>query len=127
MGTENKLLNLIIRTLDKKKAENVTLLNVKAFTQITDCFIIVTATSKRHAKALLRHLLNHTKEQLNIKPYGVEGEEDGEWILVDFLSTVVHIMQKETREFYNLESLWHMTKNSRDGDSAEKRNTGLTG
>jgi ribosome-associated protein len=81
---------------------------------VTDFFLIFTASSKRHAKALSRHVVEHVLEKANIKPYGVEGEEEADWILIDFLSIVVHIMTQETREFYDLESLWRITKDSRD-------------
>jgi ribosome-associated protein len=110
---EKKLLNLILKVLDEKKAENITTLNVKKLTSVTDFFVICTAPSKRHAKALLRYLLEEVRQKLDLKPYGVEGDEEAEWILLDFLSVVIHIMQPDTREFYNLESLWRMTQSLR--------------
>jgi ribosome-associated protein len=119
--SEEKLLDLIINVLDSKKAEDIKTLSVKKLTDVTDFFVICTTPSKRHAKALLRYVLEEARHQLDIKPYGVEGEEDGEWILIDFLSIVVHIMSKDAREFYDLDSLWHMTKNLRDEENAKEK------
>jgi ribosome-associated protein len=110
---EKKLLDLVVDVLNEKKAEDIKTLSVKKLTDVTDFFVLCTASSKRHAKALLRYVLEATHNQLNIKPYGVEGEEDAEWILIDFLSIVVHVMTPSAREFYDLESLWHMTKSLR--------------
>lgn len=110
---ETTLTDLILKILDEKKAQEVTTLDVKKLTDVTDYFVICTTPSKRHAKALLRYLLDEIRHTLNIKPYGIEGEAEGEWILLDFLEVVIHIMQKDARKFYNLESLWHMTQNLR--------------
>ena len=110
---EEILLSLIEKTLSEKKAENIKTLDVKKLTDVTDFFVIGTSTSTRHAKALSRYILEAAQKKFDLKPYGIEGDEEGEWILIDFLSIVVHIMLPETREFYNLESLWRATKSLR--------------
>jgi len=110
---EQKLLDLITKTLDEKKAEDIKTLDVKKLTDVTDFFVICTSPSARHTKALLRYVVEEVRNELDLKPYGMEGEEEGEWILIDFLSVVVHIMLPDTRVFYDLESLWRATKTLR--------------
>ena len=94
--------------------EEIKPINVQKLTDITDYMIICTATSDRHAKALAEKLTRATRE-VGQKPIGTEGEQDGHWILIDFVDVVVHIMQAETREFYSLEKLWTITESSREG------------
>jgi len=109
---EKTLLELIKKTLLDKKAFDLTVLDVKKLTTVTDYFVICSATSSRHAKALSDHLQKEIKEQ-GVKPYGVEGGTSSKWILLDYLDIVVHIMLENTREFYDLESLWNTTQKSR--------------
>ena len=73
-----------------------------------DWFIIATASSSRNAKALSNKIIETVKEN-KLSVVGVEGQEDSEWVLVDCGDVIVNIMQQETREFYDLESLWGET------------------
>ena len=91
--------------LEDLKAQNILVLDIREISDFADWFIIATASSSRNAKAISNKLLDA------VKPFkhhlmGIEGQEDSEWILVDVGSVVVNIMQQETREFYDLESLW---------------------
>ena len=91
--------------LDDLKAHNILVLDIRDISSFADWFIIATASSSRNAKAISSKLidsLKHHKHDL----VGVEGQDDAEWILVDCGDVVVNIMQQETREFYDLESLW---------------------
>ncbi|MDF3055609.1 MAG: iojap-like protein [Gammaproteobacteria bacterium] len=99
------LLKFILSTLDDMKAKDVTTLNVTAMTSMTDYMIICSGTSRRHTKSVAEHLVVEGKK-LGLQPLGVEGEDEADWILVDFGAAVVHIMLPETREFYSLEKLW---------------------
>ena len=103
---------LAVNTLDENKAINISNIDVTALTDVTDYLIICTATSTRHAKSLADKLLRTMKNQ-GIKPLGIEGEQQSEWILVDLQDVVVHIMLAEIREFYDLEKLWTMTEEMR--------------
>ncbi|WP_423064186.1 ribosome silencing factor [Candidiatus Paracoxiella cheracis] len=111
MNTE-KLAKLIIDTLEDHKALQITELDVTELTDIVDRMIICSATSKRHANALADNLIMKSKEA-GIKPLGVEGEEESEWILIDLHDIIVHIMLPEIRDFYSLEKLWSMTEEAR--------------
>jgi ribosome-associated protein len=101
-----KVIENIINCLDKHKANTITSLNVKESCQFTDYMIICTGTSKRHVQALAEHLCEEQKQLGSLSPL-IEGKEIGEWIIVDFIDVVVHIMQEDARALYALEKLWH--------------------
>ena len=91
--------------LEDLKAQNILVLDIREISDFADWFIIATASSSRNAKAISNRLIESIKQQ-NQYLVGVEGQDDSEWILVDCGDVVVNIMQQETREFYDLESLW---------------------
>ena len=104
MGLE-KLVKATIAALDDIKARNIVVLDVKRMTPLFDRVIIASADSSRQSKALARHVQEKIKA-LGAGIHGVEGEQAGEWILVDLGPVVVHIMQPTIRKYYNLEELW---------------------
>ncbi len=91
--------------LEDAKGEDARLLDVRKLTDVTDYMIVVTGTSERHVKSLAAHVLEGMRE-VGWKHVGMEGEQDNDWVLVDFVDLVVHIMRTRTRERYDLESLW---------------------
>jgi len=107
-----ELTQLVIQTLEDNKARDITELDVTPLTNMIDAMVICSATSGRHAKALADKVLEATRK-IDLKPLSVEGEDEGEWVLIDLHDIVVHIMQPETREFYNLEKLWTATETAR--------------
>ena len=99
------LKKICIEALNELKAQNILILDVRDISGFADWLIIATASSSRNAKAIANKLIESIKvNQQNL--VGIEGEDDSEWILVDCGDVVVNIMQKDTREFYDLESLW---------------------
>ena len=90
---------------DDMKAQDIATINVTGKSSITDFMIVCTGTSKRHVTSIAEHLTNESKS-LGITPMGVNGDNQGEWVIVDMGSTIVHVMQEEQRELYNLEKLW---------------------
>ncbi len=101
----DKLLKIVQDTLDERKGNDITTLDVKDKTSVTDYMVIVTGNSSRHVKSLCDYVVENTKKQ-GFKPLGVEGESGAEWVLLDLGDVVVHIMTQEMRDFYQLEKLW---------------------
>lgn len=106
---------LVEDALDDLKAKDVTVLDVKDLSDVTDTLIIATGTSTRHVKSLATNVVQDTKDS-GFPAFGVEGLDQGEWCLVDYGDLVVHIMQEQTRDFYELEKLWSLEPASRKAD-----------
>lgn len=104
-----KLERAIVSALEDIKARDIEIFDVRHLTSMFDQVILATAESTRQTKALANYLRETVKE-LGSKVYGVEGEDSGEWVLIDLGDTVVHIMQPAVRENYNLEELWDHPK-----------------
>ena len=112
MKTE-QLRELVRGALDELKAVDVADLDVRDLTSVTDYMLIVSGTSDRHVRALADAVTRACKKA-GVAPLGVEGEQGGEWVLVDLGDVVVHVMQPRVREFYALEKLWTVAEESRD-------------
>ena len=100
-----QLKELVIEALDDLKAVNTVTMDVSGLTDVMDYLVIASGTSNRHVKSLADNVCMEAKKQ-GMRPLGVEGEDAGEWVLVDFGDVVVHVMLPATRDFYDLERLW---------------------
>ena len=105
MDKPRELAMEIARILDNKGGMNIQILQVDHLTSITDYFVIASATSNTHTKALADDVEYEIKQRLDIAPEHIEGRATG-WILLDYGTVIVHIFQHEDREYYNLERLW---------------------
>jgi ribosome-associated protein len=94
----------IVKVLDKKKAEDIKVIQISELTIIADYFVIASGTSSTHIKALVEDV-DFEISKLGVNPARTEGRATG-WILMDYGSVIVHVFQKESREYYNLERLW---------------------
>ena len=103
--TLDEKLELIIKTLDSKKAEDIQAIKISDLTIITDYFIIANGTSTTQTRALADEVEFKMKQQ-GAEPLRIEGERNASWIIIDYGDVVVHVFYKETREHYNLERLW---------------------
>jgi ribosome-associated protein len=103
----NKLQKIAVTALEDIKAHDIRVLDVRKLTSFYDSMIIASAESNRQAKALAHHVRDKLKEA-GASIVGVEGEESGEWVLVDCGDIVVHVMQPAVRAHYNLEELWEI-------------------
>lgn len=104
---------VVINALEDMKGRDISCLEVSGITTIADYMIVVTGTSTRHVKSLSEEVVKQIKESGGAV-IGVEGQGQGEWVLVDLGDVIVHVMQEETRMLYDLESLWGMTPSSTD-------------
>jgi len=102
----------IITALENLKGQNIVTLDVHELSDVMDTLIIASGTSNRHSRSLAENLVEETKKA-GFRALGVEGLDSGDWVLVDFGDTVVHVMQQETRDYYELEKLWSMKPASR--------------
>lgn len=103
---ENQVIHHIFRTtLEDAKAIDVVWLDVHNLTAVTDHMVICTGRSNRHVKSIADRILEAAKLHQH-KAIGVQGYQHGEWVLVDLVEAIIHIMLPDKREFYDLESLW---------------------
>ncbi|MDA1074103.1 MAG: ribosome silencing factor [Proteobacteria bacterium] len=100
-----KLCDSLVAALEEVKGRDIVAFDVRNLTDITDYMIIASGTSGRHVKALADQVIEAGKALKN-PPLGVEGRETNEWVLIDLTDVVVHVMQSEARNFYDLERLW---------------------
>lgn len=107
-GSELSLENLeglVINALEDLKAKEIVSIDTAGVSSVMSRVIIASGSSNRHTKAVANSVIMSSKEA-GLQPLGVEGQANGEWVLVDLGDVVVHVMQQETREFYELEKLW---------------------
>lgn len=99
------LLTLAEGILDELQASEVRLMDVRSQTSMTDFMLIATGRNRRHIRALADHLIERSKKSGH-RVLGVEGLQWCEWVLIDLGDLVIHLMRRETRDFYKLEDLW---------------------
>jgi ribosome-associated protein len=96
---------LVLAALDEMKAVHIKLLDVRGLTDIADAMIVASGTSDRHVRAIAQRVVEKARAA-GRRPLGVEGERDGEWVLVDLQDVLLHVMLPRVREFYSIEQLW---------------------
>lgn len=107
-----ELNQIIVDALEDLKGKQIVQLDVRELSDVMDTLVLASGTSSRHVKSLANNVVEDAKHQGH-PPIGVEGVDSGDWVLVDFGDIVVHVMQEETRSFYDLEKLWSMEPGSR--------------
>ncbi|WP_290790582.1 ribosome silencing factor [Flavihumibacter sp. UBA7668] len=102
-----KILTTIIKAIQEKKGENIVSLDLRKIHEaVSDFFVICEASSTTQVKAIADSVEYAVKEELGELPYRHEGQQAAQWILIDYVNVVVHVMQPETRRFYKLEEMW---------------------
>jgi ribosome-associated protein len=102
----SELAHLLVESILDKKGESILLLDIRDQAIFTDFFLLANADSSRQLQAMADGLLETAKKKADTLPWGVEGEPESGWMLVDFGDVVVHLFDPEKREYYNLEDLW---------------------
>ncbi len=100
------LLRLAAKTLDDKKAEELTILDVRGLSPVTDYYLIACGLSQPHLKALSEELQVSLKKQAGFHVYRRAGTPESEWMALDYVDVVVHLFSPQARSFYDLETLW---------------------
>lgn len=121
--TADDLQELVVDALDDLKGQNILALDVSGSSSVTDWMVIASGTSGRHVKSLVDRVLERAKAA-GVTPIGVEGQANLDWVLVDLGDVVVHVMQREARQFYDLERLWRTSVAA--GPRAEGRSSGAS-
>jgi ribosome-associated protein len=106
------LKDVVVDALADMKALDVKLLDVRGLTDIADYMVIASGTSDRHVRSVAQRVVEKTKEA-GFRPHGVEGQQDGDWVLIDLSEMIVHVMLPRVREFYGLEKLWDLSLSKR--------------
>jgi ribosome-associated protein len=108
----------VVDALEELKAKEVREIDVRGKTSIADLLVIASGTSARHVKSIADEVVRFAKKA-GVMPLGVEGEVEGEWVLVDLGDVIVHVMLPRIREFYGLERLWTVGDHGHESDAAQ--------
>jgi len=115
--TTDQLQHLVVSALEDFKAIDVHVIDVTGHNPLTERMVIASGNSTRHVKSMADNLILKAKVEGN-PPLGVEGQGEGEWVLVDLNDVIVHLMLPQTRAFYNLEKLWEVSASHRSSVSS---------
>jgi ribosome-associated protein len=96
---------LCMKIIKERKAVDPILFEVGKMTDLTDYFIIAGGNSSRQVQAIIQYVVRRMREK-GLRPLGVEGEQEGHWVLMDYGDVVIHVFYQPVREFYDLEGLW---------------------
>jgi len=104
---DSKKLAVLCRELaDNKKAEDIAVLDVSALSSVTDYFVIASGTSEPHLRAIVDEITDVLREEYGLAPRAIDGTLQTSWVVLDYFDVIVHIMRQETRDRYDLETLW---------------------
>ena len=106
-ASADKLITSILKAIDEIKEEDIQILDLREIENtVCDYFVICTGTSNTHVNAIAGIVQKQVSKEIQEKPWHVEGEQNSEWVLLDYVNVVLHVFQKHVREFYDIESLW---------------------
>jgi ribosome-associated protein len=104
---DSKKLALLCREFaDNKKAENIAILDLRELSSVTDYFVIASGTSEPHLRAIVDEITEKLREEYQLRPRAIDGTLHTAWVVLDFFDVIVHVMRKDIRERYDLETLW---------------------
>ena len=104
---DSRKLALACRELaDNKKAEDIVILDVRELSSVTDYFVITSGTSEPHLRAIVDEITDGLREDHDTRPRAIDGTSQTAWVVLDFFDVIVHVMRRDVRERYDLETLW---------------------
>jgi ribosome-associated protein len=104
---DSRKLALLCRELaDNKKAEDIVVLDVREVSSVTDYFVIASGTSEPHLRAIVDEITDKLREDRDLRPKAIDGTLHTGWIVLDYFDVIVHVMRRDVRERYDLETLW---------------------
>lgn len=107
INNADQLITQIIKAIEDVKGQEIKILDLRDIENtVCDYFVICSGTSNTQVNAIVSTVQKNVSKALKDKPWHVEGEENAEWVLIDYVNVVVHVFQKHIREFYDIEGLW---------------------
>tara|TARA_B100001287_G_C22526664_1_gene455318 strand:- start:427 stop:798 length:372 start_codon:yes stop_codon:yes gene_type:complete len=113
-STEDSLISNIVDGIENVKGLDVSILDLRDI-ENTVCkyFVVCTGSSNTHVSAIVSAITKKVSKELKEKPFQTEGNENAEWVLIDYINVVVHVFQKQIREYYSIEELWGDAKTTK--------------
>jgi len=106
-ASADELIALILQGIEEVKGHDINILDLREIENtVCDYFIICNGTSNTHVNAIVGSIQKTVSKAIKDKPWHVEGEDNAEWVLMDYVNVVVHVFQKQIREYYDIEGLW---------------------
>ena len=106
-ASTDELIALILQGIEEVKGQQISLLDLRAIENtVCDYFIICNGTSNTHVNAIVGSIQKTVSKAIRDKPWHIEGQDNAEWILMDYVNVVVHVFQKHIRDYYDIEGLW---------------------
>src|SRR5205823_2944357 len=104
---DSRKLALLCRELaEEKKAEDIVILNVADLSSVTDYFVIASGTSEPHLRAIVDEITDKLRDDYNLRPKAIDGTLQTAWVVLDYFDVIIHVMRRDVRERYDLETLW---------------------
>ncbi len=111
--TADQLITAILGGIEDVKGKEINILDLRAIDNtVCDYFIVCEGTSNTQVKAIVNSIQKKVSKEVKDKPWHVEGEDNAEWVLIDYVNVVVHVFQKHIRDYYDIESLWGDAKST---------------
>ena len=107
ISSPDELISLIVQAIEDIKGQNISLLDLRNIENtVCDYFIVCNGNSNTQVNAIVSSVQKNVSKNIREKPYQIEGVENAEWILMDYVNVVVHVFQKHKREYYDIDNLW---------------------
>jgi len=104
---DSRKLALLCRELaDNKKAEDIVILDLRELSSVTDYFVLASGTSEPHLRAIVDEITEKLRDDQDLRPRAIDGTLQAAWVVLDYFDVIVHVMRRDVRERYDLESLW---------------------